>query len=223
MHTRILSLTMALTLATSLGLLAKKDPEVQIWNKKESGIDMWEFRPKDPRSEPWAKLFEKIEPGSDRAYENAANIDLYIKLGEKPKEGDMVQRMTFTPGKTVYVRLGKGRKFGPQTGPLKGWKGVTESGFSLKNNVKKEDIERTKVYVRDSAAEQEQGRQAQRRRIVREEQEYEAAKRDYAQQDRIADSVSLPWSMREAALERMRLIEKKYPDISEAYLPPSRY
>ena len=73
---------------------------------------------------------------------------LYIKQREKPTVGTMVGKITFTPGKNVYVRLGAGRKFGPQTGPLKGLRRITESGYSLSNNVTNKDIKVSTVQVK---------------------------------------------------------------------------
>lgn len=56
----------------------------------------------------------------------------------------------FPNGKTIYVRIkkdGSSITFGPQTGRLMGLSGETESGLSLKNNVRKSDIkEKTVIY-----------------------------------------------------------------------------
>ncbi|MEX0848704.1 MAG: hypothetical protein WD055_00570 [Candidatus Dependentiae bacterium] len=55
----------------------------------------------------------------------------------------------FAPNKDIYVRIKSDaknaseifkNKFGPQSGPLSGLKGVTETGLPLKNNVKSKDI-----------------------------------------------------------------------------------
>ncbi len=52
---------------------------------------------------------------------------------------------TFTPGRTVYLtRTAKG-DFKPETGPLKGLLGKTDSGLSLKNNVQEKDIKKLPV------------------------------------------------------------------------------
>jgi len=49
------------------------------------------------------------------------------------------RKYNFTLGKTIFVTLdGKGLR--PQTGPMHGLKGRTESGFPKKNNVSRSDI-----------------------------------------------------------------------------------
>lgn len=47
---------------------------------------------------------------------------------------------TFTQDKTMYLSWDKANYARPQTGPLKGILDKTDSGLSLKQNVKKEDI-----------------------------------------------------------------------------------
>ncbi len=91
-----------------------------------------------------------------------------IILSDKqhPTINDEIDVITFGPQKTIYVRLRaiepkdkppftigpfKGKKFmmGPQTGKLKGILGKTESGYSLRNNIKTADMTSQRKKVRD--------------------------------------------------------------------------
>ncbi len=47
---------------------------------------------------------------------------------------------TFTKGKTIYVTVDSSQNVRPETGPLMGFMKKTQTNFSLKNNVKAEDI-----------------------------------------------------------------------------------
>ena len=58
------------------------------------------------------------------------------------KGAEVEKSYTFTPGKTIYVTLDE-KGLRPQTGPLRGLTGRTETGFSLKNNVGKRDIKKS--------------------------------------------------------------------------------
>lgn len=48
---------------------------------------------------------------------------------------------TFTPNKTVYVTWDDKKVLRPETGPLKGWAGKTDSNLSLSKNVVQADIQ----------------------------------------------------------------------------------
>ncbi len=52
---------------------------------------------------------------------------------------------TFTEGKTIYLTRTPKGDFKPETGPLKGLLGTTDSKLSLKNNVQEKDIKKLPV------------------------------------------------------------------------------
>ena len=146
-----------LMLVSSIGLRAseKAGPvyEVEIWNKRYPGnpwhmTGIWIYT-SDLASDDkqvGIKDFEYIHPNAGFTMESARDLVVYIpkfiiSRGHiKPLEGSIVRRYTFTPEKTVYVRVDKLGILGPQTGPYRGWTGKTKRGHSLGNNVKKDDV-----------------------------------------------------------------------------------
>lgn len=94
-----------------------------------------------------------------------------IKIGKAPAKGDKIDVYTLATNKTLYLRVGlpaekekfketiklflsrnsidaDGYIFGPQVGPLLGFKGITERGYPLKNNISKNDIRKeAKTYL----------------------------------------------------------------------------
>lgn len=73
-----------------------------------------------------------------------ANINLQLPtelLLSKNSAGTNGTIYTFSPDKTIYVRIKEnGKQFGPQTGPFLGIKKKTETGFDLSNNISENDI-----------------------------------------------------------------------------------
>lgn len=145
-------------------------PNFELWNKHN---DRLFYRIADSPSDAAQGTFTELRPGR----RISATLDLTkpraigIKVGSAPIKGQTVDVYTFTTGKTLYLRLGlppekekvketikallsrtsieaDGYLFGPQTGPLLGFKGITEQGYSLKNNISKKDIlKETKAYL----------------------------------------------------------------------------
>ena len=122
---------------------------VELWNKPQSWVYVWVagFHSNTP---PRADDFQKILRGYRYIVPDEKDLVLYfLARDKKPSVGEMVTKLTFTEDKTVYIRQGEGGKFGPQTGPLKGWKGVTETGLSLKNNVTEKDLSTEQVTLKE--------------------------------------------------------------------------
>lgn len=137
-------------------------PNFELWNKH---IEPLYFKMADSPAAAAQGIFTEIRPG--RRF--TLNVDINkpmaigIKLGKAPANGDKVDVYTLGTGKTLYLRVGlpaekekfketiksllsrtsieaDGYIFGPQVGPLLGFKGVTEQGYPLKNNINKKDI-----------------------------------------------------------------------------------
>lgn len=137
-------------------------PNFELWNKH---IEPLYFKMADSPTAAAQGMYTEIRPGK----RFTTNIDITkpmaigISRGKSPLKGDKVDVYTFGTGKTLYLRFGlpaekekiketikaflsrtsiegDGYIFGPQVGPLLGFKGVTEQGYPLKNNVTKKDI-----------------------------------------------------------------------------------
>ena len=125
-------------------------PEVELWNEEDSGTALWfcaMYDTKDESPKEWD--FEKLAPGERFWLSSAKNLVLYVTTGEKPKAKGGVNQLSFPAGKTVYLRLHKtkkGAKLGPQA-KRSFLERETESGFSLKNNIKLNEITPRKVMV----------------------------------------------------------------------------
>jgi hypothetical protein len=144
-------------------------PNFELWNKH---IEPLYFKIADSPTAAAQGMYTEIRPGK----RFTTNVDIAkpmaigISRGKSPLKGDTVDVYTFGTGKTLYLRFGlpaekekiketiktflsrtsiegDGYIFGPQVGPLLGFKGVTEQGYPLKNNVTKKDIRKeTRQY-----------------------------------------------------------------------------
>lgn len=137
-------------------------PNFELWNKHTDPIF---YRIGDSPSDAAHGTFTELRPGK----RISATLDLTkpraigIKIGRAPVKSQTVDVYTLGTGKTLYLRVGlpvekekfketiksllsrtsheaEGYIFGPQVGPLLGFKGVTEQGYPLKNNISKNDI-----------------------------------------------------------------------------------
>ena len=158
MKLKLLPLWVVLLLVSSIGLQAKRASEkegpvheVEVWNKRYqwhmTGTWIYTSDLTSDVKQPAIKDFEYIKPDAGFTMESARDLVVYIPklIGSwghiKPSEGSIVRRYTFTPGKTVYVRVDRNGNLGPQTGPYGGLTGKTRSGYPLENNVKKDDVQ----------------------------------------------------------------------------------
>lgn len=145
-------------------------PNFELWNKHTEPLY---FQMGDSPSAATQGIFTEIRPGK----RFALNVDILkpmaigVKLGKAPAKGDRVDVYTLGTGKTLYLRVGlppekekfketiksflsrtsieaDGYIFGPQVGPLLGFKGVTEQGYPLKNNITKNDIRKEAMIYR---------------------------------------------------------------------------
>lgn len=137
-------------------------PNFELWNKHTEPLY---YRLADSPSAAARGAFTELRPG--RRVASTINIRLPraigIKIGKAPVAGDPIDVYTLATGKTLYLRVGlppekeklketiksllsrtsieaDGYLFGPQVGPLLGFKGITEQGYSLKDNITKRDI-----------------------------------------------------------------------------------
>lgn len=90
---------------------------------------------------------------NDQIFDNKHGTYLLVSDKSTPQEREWkgILGYKFSPGKDIFVRIKDSvttldqlsdNGFGPQTGPFKGLKGRTETGLSLKNNVKARDVTR---------------------------------------------------------------------------------
>jgi hypothetical protein len=151
------------------------EPNFELWNKHN---DPLYYSISNSAEEASHKKFEELRPGK---WTQAKTIDtskptiIAIKLGKMPVAGDRIDTYTIKPNKKIIIRVGlpaekekfketlkslfgktsieaNGYIFGPQTGPLLGFKAaegilpfdwgktVNERGLALKGNLTKEDI-----------------------------------------------------------------------------------
>ncbi len=143
-----------LTTAFYTGLHAKAT-QLELWNKSKTPFyvgltnDFGHFvAPKTSKNRPRELITLKGGGRTTLADYDGKDITLIISDNEKDWL-DNFKAYAFLTNKTIYVRIKDRVKklndlspdgFGPQTGPWKGLKGKTESGLSLKNNVKSKDI-----------------------------------------------------------------------------------
>lgn len=162
MNYRVLSL-----LIISIVAQAQTIPNFELWNKH---IEPLYFKMADSPAAAAQGIYTEIRPGK----RFTTNVDIAkpmaigISRGKSPAKGDKVDVYTFATDKTLYLRFGlpaekekfketikaflsrnsieaDGYIFGPQVGPLLGFKGVTEQGYPLKNNITKKDIRKTSL------------------------------------------------------------------------------
>ncbi len=149
---------------------AQTEPNFELWNKHQESIY---FSKGASIQELNKKPFELLRPGKwiSQTIDNKKPTVLAISVGKKPEPGNRIDLYTIKPGKTLYLRIGlpaekekfkellkaffgrfsiegDGYIFGPQVGPLLGFKGVTERGYPLKNNLGKDDISKgSMIYL----------------------------------------------------------------------------
>lgn len=145
-------------------------PNFELWNKH---IEPLYFKMADSPTAAAQGIYTEIRPGKrfTTSVDIGRPIAIGISRGKAPIKGDKVDVYTFGTGKTLYLRFGlpaekekiketiksflsrtsiegDGYIFGPQVGPLLGFKGVTEQGYSLKNNVTKKEIRKeSMIYL----------------------------------------------------------------------------
>lgn len=120
-----------------------KTPNFEFWNKSKNTVYIEVVQ---PPTKPTLSKLQKVGPGK----RVQANLDLskstmlFLKTTQQDWEPIPVYifpKNTEVKYQTIYVRLSEdGKKFGPQTGPWRGWTGKTESGLSLKNNIPEKSI-----------------------------------------------------------------------------------
>ena len=148
--------------------LSTAQPNFELWNKHTQPVH---YSVSNSIQEASSKPLELLAPGKWTA---AKNIDINkqtviaIAPEKLPESGQRIDVYLIRPGKNIFVRYGlppekekvkeiikyllrrtsieaNGYLFGPQTGPLLGFRGITEKGHSLKNNLSKKDITKDSV------------------------------------------------------------------------------
>jgi hypothetical protein len=137
--------------------IAGADPTFELWNKVADQLIYYKLEQNGKTVSGYAlKKLEasKYEPVKIDISKPTTLFINYKDVTSK-NHANWTEKIEFNRGKTIYVRLKKEKGkyiFGPQTGPLKGFKGVTERGYSLKNNVKESDYTRYE-FIQQSEAE----------------------------------------------------------------------
>lgn len=118
------------------------DVAITISNAKDS-----KFRNEAQHVDSGEKLQADIDFNKDTIIKFYENIGSTGIMSSNKVVGEY--KVKASPGKTCYVSFitSKEPYMYPQTGPLKGWTGKTESGLNLKNNIKQEDIKQVQKFV----------------------------------------------------------------------------
>ena len=153
-------------------------PNFELWNKHTQPLY---YSVSNSTEQAQHKPLQELRPGK---WTEAKTLDLSkptviaVALGKMPEPGQLIDVYTIKPGKTLFMRVGLPAEkekfketikqlfgktsidadnyiFGPQTGPLIGFKGegvfsfepkgITERKYSLKNNFEIGDITPSKV------------------------------------------------------------------------------
>ena len=143
-------------------------PNFELWNKHTNPVY---YSISNSIQEASVKPLELLQPGK---WTPAITVDINkptviaIVPDKLPDPGQRIDAYSIRPGKTIFVRYGlppekekvkeiikyllrrtsieaNGYLFGPQTGPLLGFRGITEKGHSLKNNLSKKDITKDSI------------------------------------------------------------------------------
>ncbi len=158
------------SLLPSVMVTSAADPNFELWNKH---IEPIYFNRADSPAAAARGQFTELRPG--RRVPLTINIKkptvIALKIGKMPVAGDRIDVYTLEPNKTLYIRVGlppekekvketikailsrtsieaDGYIFGPQVGPLLGFKGVTERGYPLKDNITKKGIRKeSMIYL----------------------------------------------------------------------------
>ena len=137
------------TLVSTQGV--ELNPNFEFWNKSKETVYVTLV---DPSARPSIADLRPVGPnGRVQAHINI--VSPYILFVRNNKMPLGVVNASIFPGnskkatyKSIYVRLTEdGKTVGPQTGPYKGWLGKTESGLSLKDNIKENTITSLKVNL----------------------------------------------------------------------------
>jgi len=162
-----------ITLA-SLSAYGQITPNFELWNKH---IQPVYYAIGTSKEEVSKKPMQEIRPGKFVAAtrDTTQPTAIALAVGKKPEAGQRIDVSTMNRDKNLYLRVGLpsekeklketiktflGRKslefeayiFGPQTGPLLGFKGVTERGHPLKNNIGTDGISRSWAIYLPGAA-----------------------------------------------------------------------
>ena len=159
------ALGLVLSMASAIGLLAR-DPQVEIVNKSNFNIiystESQYFNIPNAASNKVLPAKEPGQPPAKLTFGTAKDFHFYYDFNpwmprREDKDvapGTYIKHVTFTPGKTAYVKFDRNGRLVPQRGPgftryLGAPRGVSQSGYSLAINVTHNDIKkRSSSYMR---------------------------------------------------------------------------
>ena len=143
-------------------LILNAQPNFELWNKHREPLY---YSISNSLKEASAKPLQVLRAGKWIAQTRTIHKPTFIalSLGKAPMPGQPIDIYALKPGKNLYIRIGLPAEkekfketiknflsrnsiegdnyiFGPQVGPLLGFRGITERGYPLKNNVQKKDI-----------------------------------------------------------------------------------
>lgn len=170
LNTKFLMIIFCIAIGASKSSIADGQPNFELWNKHDQPLY---YSISNSQQEATRKPLSLVSAGkyTSSAIDTGKQTFLAIAVGNQPSHGNMIDVYAINPGKTIYVRVGlpaekekfkeiikkvfgrtahesKDYIFGPQTGPLLGFKGITEHNYSLSNNVKPQDITKsTLIYT----------------------------------------------------------------------------
>lgn len=136
------------TVFTLFGANDKQIPTFEFWNKTKDLVRIRIDRSGKENEIIWVNPNKYIS----KNFDISDPTTLYINYLDTNEPDNWTEKIIFNPGKTMYVRLKEEKGeyiFGPQTGPLKGLRGITERKYPLKNNVKKEGIDYLRINMRN--------------------------------------------------------------------------
>lgn len=142
--------------------LINAQPNFELWNKHTQPLY---YSISNSIKEASTKPLQELRAGKWTAQTRNLSKPAFIALSleKEPLPGKLLDTYALKSGKNLYLRVGLPAEkekfketiknflrrnsiegdnyiFGPQVGPLLGFRGITERGYPLKNNVQKKDI-----------------------------------------------------------------------------------
>jgi DnaJ domain len=141
------TLTKIFLLSALLIQTIQTDPNFELWNKTDQPFYYSIGNPDNPSSRAINQSPIKLEPNQKTTADRNLKLktELQIIVAKQPNKQIDAYLYTFPANKTIYIRPKNDKgifSLGPQTGPLLGMKGKTESGYSLKDNVTAKEIDK---------------------------------------------------------------------------------
>ncbi|MEX0848637.1 MAG: hypothetical protein WD055_00230 [Candidatus Dependentiae bacterium] len=118
-------------------LYGTQDPNFEFWNKSKNPVYIYLANHQPIKVE----NLQIVEPQKRYFTHMKNNNDYYIAFSKDPTEIQRIYLLERKPDQPVFVRLGNdGTTFGVQKGKKNGLSSTSQSGFSLKKNIKDKNI-----------------------------------------------------------------------------------